>query len=53
MEIKDGFLIETMTNGSHPNGVPLPVGRSLIVRTNEHELVLKVQETEFIYRRQK
>jgi hypothetical protein len=53
-EIKDGFLIQTMTNGSNPNGVPLPLtSRSLIVRTNERELVLRVQETEFIFRRQK
>ncbi len=54
VEIKDGFFILTVTNSSPPGGAPLPwTVRSLIVRTNEHELVLKSGDTEFIYRRQK
>ena len=54
VEIRDGFLILTVTNRSDRSGAPLPwTSRSLIVRTNDHELVLKDGETEFIYRRQK
>lgn len=56
VEIKDGFLIQMLTNRFEPGGPPLPSScRSLIVRTNDDELVLKQAdtETEFIYRRQK
>jgi hypothetical protein len=53
VEIKDGFLIRTVTNSSDRSGAPLPwTSRSLIVRTNDHELVLKQDDTEFIHRRQ-
>lgn len=54
VEIKDGVFILTVTNSSDRRGAPLPwTSRSLIVRTNDHELVLKNDGTEFIYRRQK
>jgi hypothetical protein len=56
VDVKDGFFILTVTNISDRSGAPLPplprTYRSLIVRTNEHELVLKQDQTEFIYRRQ-
>ena len=50
VEVKEGFMIRTMSSG--PSGVPY-TNRSLIVRVNERELVLKELDTEFIYRRQK
>jgi hypothetical protein len=54
LEIKDGFLIETMTKTTQA-GVRVPrTSRSQIVRMNDHELVVKCQwqENESILKRQ-
>ena len=54
VEIKDGCLILTVTNRSYPSGAPLPwTHRYVIVRANDHELVLRDEGGEGVKRRQK
>ncbi len=51
MQVKDGFLIDTLTYSSRITLGKPSVGRDRIIRANEHEMVVETDNWDAVYRK--